>query len=87
MGSELPRRNRGSERGWVGSVTPVIGGPERRPPLDFLPFFYVVGIVSIALSSEQNCLGDRFGGTIAVRRSKPGCSLDAPSAKKRTTRE
>lgn len=35
--------------------------------VDFLPFFYVVGIVSLALSDHSKRLGDRFADTIVVR--------------------
>ncbi|WP_132059334.1 RDD family protein [Halorussus amylolyticus] len=35
--------------------------------VDWLPMFYVVGIVAIAISKRQARLGDRFGGTTVVR--------------------
>ena len=35
--------------------------------VDFLPVFYVVGIVVLVLSEEPKRLGDRFGGTVVVR--------------------
>jgi uncharacterized RDD family membrane protein YckC len=35
--------------------------------VDFLPAFYVVGIVALVLSDEHERLGDRFAGTVVVR--------------------
>jgi uncharacterized RDD family membrane protein YckC len=35
--------------------------------VDWLPFFYLVGIVAIALSDGQRRLGDRVAGTAVVR--------------------
>ncbi|WP_248516743.1 RDD family protein [Salinarchaeum laminariae] len=35
--------------------------------VDWLPLFYLLGIVLIAVSEERNRLGDRVGGTAVVR--------------------
>jgi len=35
--------------------------------VDFLPVFYLVGIVSLVFSDANQRLGDRFGGTVVVR--------------------
>ncbi|QSG08758.1 RDD family protein [Halapricum desulfuricans] len=35
--------------------------------IDWLPFFYLVGIVTIAVSKSDRRLGDRVGNTIVVR--------------------
>ena len=35
--------------------------------VDWLPFFYLVGIVTIAVSKTNRRLGDRAGNTIVVR--------------------
>lgn len=36
--------------------------------VDWLPGFYLAGIVLLALSGENKRLGDRWGGTVVVRR-------------------
>jgi len=35
--------------------------------IDWLPFFYLIGIVTIAVSGSDRRLGDRVGNTIVVR--------------------
>ena len=35
--------------------------------IDWLPFFYLIGIVTIAVSKSNRRLGDRVGNTIVVR--------------------
>ncbi|MFW5896413.1 MAG: RDD family protein [archaeon] len=35
--------------------------------IDWLPFFYLIGIVTIAVSKTDRRLGDRVGNTIVVR--------------------
>lgn len=36
--------------------------------VDWLPLFYLVGIVAILTTTEDKRLGDRFGNTVVVRR-------------------